>query len=67
MVTSRDHAASWRQRPGTHDDIHGMSLSAARPQTVYVATARGPYRSGEPLPVELSSVAVGAMAVGPVS
>jgi photosystem II stability/assembly factor-like uncharacterized protein len=45
VVGSRDSAASWRQLPGTHDDIHCISLSAARPQTIYVATARGPYRS----------------------
>jgi photosystem II stability/assembly factor-like uncharacterized protein len=47
MVGSRDSAASWRQLPGTHDDIHCIDLSAARPQTLYVATARGPYRSDD--------------------
>jgi len=44
VVGSSDDAASWRQLPGTHDDIHCIDLSAARPQTLYVATARGPYR-----------------------
>jgi photosystem II stability/assembly factor-like uncharacterized protein len=47
VVGSRDAAASWRQLPGTHDDIHCIDLSAARPQTLYVATARGPYRSDD--------------------
>ena len=47
VVGSHDNAASWQQLPGTHDDIHCISLSAARPQTVYVATARGPYRSDD--------------------
>jgi len=47
VVGSSDGAASWRQLPGTHDDIHCIDLSAARPQTLYVATARGPYRSDD--------------------
>jgi len=47
VVRSRDGGASWQQLPGTHDDIHCISLSMARPQTVYVATARGPYRSDD--------------------
>ena len=47
VVRSRDGGASWQQLPGTHDDIHCISLSTARPQTVYVATARGPYRSAD--------------------
>src|SRR6266446_6194353 len=47
VVRSRDGGASWQQLPGTHDDIHCISLSTARPQTVYVATARGPYRSDD--------------------
>lgn len=47
VVGSRNAAASWRQLPGTHDDIHCINLSPARPQTVYVATARGPYRSDD--------------------
>ena len=46
-MRSRDGGASWQQLPGTHDDIHCISLSTARPQTVYVATARGPYRSAD--------------------
>lgn len=47
MVRSRNGGVSWQQLPGTHDDIHCISLSTARPQTVYVATARGPYRSDD--------------------
>jgi photosystem II stability/assembly factor-like uncharacterized protein len=45
VVSSHDGGTSWQQLPGTHDDIHCISLSPAQPQTVYVATARGPYRS----------------------
>jgi photosystem II stability/assembly factor-like uncharacterized protein len=45
VVGSRDGGTNWQQLPGTHDDIHCISLSLARPETVYVATARGPYRS----------------------
>ena len=47
VVRSRDGGVSWQQLPGTHDDIHCLSLSQARPQTVYVATAQGPYRSDD--------------------
>jgi photosystem II stability/assembly factor-like uncharacterized protein len=47
VVRSRDGGANWQQLPGTHVDIHCLSLSPTRPQTVYVATARGPYRSDD--------------------
>ena len=47
MVRSRDGGQTWKQLPGLHDDIHCIGLSPARPQTVYVATARGPYRSDD--------------------
>ena len=47
MVRSVDGGKSWRQLPGTHDDVHFVNLSQARPNTVYVATARGPYRSDD--------------------
>ena len=47
MVRSDDGGKSWRQLPGTHDDIHFVNLSRSRPSTVYVATARGPYRSDD--------------------
>ena len=47
MVGSKDGGASWKQLPGIHDDIHCVTLSKARPSTVYVATARAPYRSDD--------------------
>ena len=47
MVRSRDGGQTWKQLPGLHDDIHCIGLSPARPQTVYVAAARGPYRSDD--------------------
>ena len=47
MVRSADGGRSWRQLPGLNDDIHCVSLSANRPNRVYVATARAPYRSDD--------------------
>ncbi len=47
MVSSRDGGVTWRQLPGLDADIHCVSLSGARPQTVYVATASAPYRSDD--------------------
>ena len=45
MVRSRDGGATWQQLPGIHDDVHCITLSGARPKSVYVATSRSPYRS----------------------
>ena len=45
MVSTGDGGRSWRQLPGLDDDIHCVSLSAARAGSIYVATARAPYRS----------------------
>ncbi len=45
MVCSGDGGQSWRQLPGLDDDIHCVALSEDRPDSVYVATARAPYRS----------------------
>ena len=47
VVRSRDGGKSWQQLHGTHDDIHCVNISMARPGTVYVATARVPYRSDD--------------------
>ena len=47
MVCSHDGGASWRQLPGLDADIHCVHLSGARPRSVYVATARAPYRSDD--------------------
>ena len=47
MVGSKDGGGSWKQLPGLNDDIHCINLSKARPSTVYVATARAPYRSDD--------------------
>ena len=47
MVCSADGGSSWKQLPGLHDDIHCVALSDDRPDSVYVATARAPYRSGD--------------------
>src|SRR6266704_1292022 len=47
VLCSHDGGERWQPLPGTHDDFHCLSLSMARPQTVYVATARGPYRSDD--------------------
>ena len=45
MVSSLDGGSSWKQLPGLHDDIHCVNVSQSRPTSVYVATARSPYRS----------------------
>jgi photosystem II stability/assembly factor-like uncharacterized protein len=47
MVRSQDGGGSWEQLHGTHDDIHFVNLSADQPRRVYIATARGPYRSDD--------------------
>ena len=47
MVRSGDAGASWKQLPGLDDDIHCVNLSADRPNSIYVATARAPYRSDD--------------------
>lgn len=47
MVRSRDAGATWKQLPGLNDDIHCVNLSRNRPGTVYVATARAPYRTDD--------------------
>lgn len=47
MVRSDDGGANWQQLPGLNDDIHCVHLSGAKPQRVYVATARAPYRSDD--------------------
>ena len=47
VVRSQDGGESWQQLRGTNADVHHISLSAVRPETVYVATAAGPYRSDD--------------------
>ena len=47
MVRSDDAGATWKQLPGLNDDIHCVNLSRNRPGTVYVATARAPYRTDD--------------------
>ena len=47
MVRSGDGGANWRQLPGLDPDIHCLNLSGARPESLYVATARAPYRSDD--------------------
>ena len=47
MVRSSDGGSTWKQLTGLDDDIHCVNLSSNRPSTVYVATARAPYRSDD--------------------
>ena len=47
MVRSDDAGQSWKQLPGLDDDIHCVHLSGDRPDSIYVATARAPYRSDD--------------------
>ncbi|PKB78549.1 MAG: hypothetical protein BZY88_17825 [SAR202 cluster bacterium Io17-Chloro-G9] len=47
MVRSDDGGDSWQQLQGTNDDVHCIGMSPNLPRTVYVATARAPYRSDD--------------------
>ena len=47
MVSTGDGGRNWRQLPGLDDDIHCVSVSAAQAGSIYVATARAPYRSDD--------------------
>ena len=47
MVRSSDGGRTWKQLPGTHDDVHFINISKANPRRVYVATAEAPYRSDD--------------------
>lgn len=47
IVRSRDGGSSWEQLTGTDPDIHTIHVSESRPETVYAATANGPYRSDD--------------------
>lgn len=47
VVRSRDGGASWQQLHGPYEDVHSLSVTPARPSTVYAATARQPWRSDD--------------------
>ena len=47
IVRSRNGGATWEQLGGTDPDIHTIHVSRSRPETVYTATANGPYRSDD--------------------
>ena len=47
IVRSRDGGSSWEQLTGTDPDIHTIHVSESKPETVYTATANGPYRSDD--------------------
>lgn len=47
IVRSRDGGSTWEQLGGTDPDIHTIHVSESRPETVYTATANGPYRSDD--------------------
>ena len=47
IVRSRDGGTTWEQLSGTDPDIHTIHVSDSRPETVYTATANGPYRSDD--------------------
>ena len=47
MMRSDDGGDSWQQLQGTNDDVHCIDMSPGQPRTVYVATARAPYRSDD--------------------
>ena len=47
IVRSRDGGATWEQLGGTDPDIHTIHISESQPETIYTATANGPYRSDD--------------------
>ena len=47
IVRSRDGGSTWEQLSGTDPDIHTIHISESNPETVYTATANGPYRSDD--------------------
>jgi photosystem II stability/assembly factor-like uncharacterized protein len=47
LVVSGDGGASWRAVAGTDRDVHTIAFSEAKPERVYAATAKGPFRSDD--------------------
>ena len=47
IVRSRNGGVNWEQLGGTDPDIHTIHISESQPETIYTATANGPYRSDD--------------------
>jgi photosystem II stability/assembly factor-like uncharacterized protein len=47
VVRSTDGGATWQQLHGPYEDVHSLSVTPARAQTLYAATARQPWRSDD--------------------
>ena len=47
VIRSLDGGGTWQQLDGTHPDVHSLHICNSRPQTIYAATAGGPYRSDD--------------------
>ena len=47
VVRSLDGGETWQQLVGMHPDVHSVHICSSEPETVYAATAGGPYRSDD--------------------
>jgi photosystem II stability/assembly factor-like uncharacterized protein len=47
VVRSTDGGATWQQLHGPYEDVHSLSVTPARSQVLYAATARHPWRSDD--------------------
>jgi photosystem II stability/assembly factor-like uncharacterized protein len=47
IVRTSDAGATWQQLHGPYEDVHSLSVTPARPRTLYAATARQPWRSDD--------------------
>ena len=47
VVRSLDGGDTWQQLVGMHPDVHSVHICSSEPETVYAATAGGPYRTDD--------------------
>ncbi len=47
VVRSTDGGNTWKQLQGPYEDVHSLSVTSARTQVLYAATARQPWRSDD--------------------
>lgn len=47
VVRSTDGGLTWQQLQGPYEDVHSLSVTPSRPQTLYAGTASQPWRSDD--------------------
>ncbi len=47
VIRSTDGGDTWQQLQGPYEDVHSLSVTPARAQSLYAATARQPWRSDD--------------------